>query len=539
MNDITKVEYSRHIKEVGPVKKIDFPVTEFIGYGSDLINLYETEKGKTIVEVQEEKFIQEFNKLVYVYGHPSLNAPYHYNPETGIWNEISLGNYKFSDWYYENALRPIFNDSLKISEVGNSIGKELKKVSKSLATRAMIHGEGTPLGEKPNADLIAFTNGTYDFKTNEIRETKMEDYHTVQLPYPLLKEDDESKILAVEWVRFILEENAQAMFEWIGYMFYRDYKYQNIAFLINDPKKSKSGSNGKSQLGGFIVNKLMGYKNTSAVGLDLLSDSKNRFDKASLHHKLVNFEADSSANFMSGTNTLKKLSGGKDTIHAEKKGTDAFSFVNYAKLMFSMNELPSFSDRTNGWYRRLLIIPFPKDFSTDKYSKELNQFNKEENERESDEQLGKFAWYCIQQYKKILDKGANGENPFTQTQTMEHMKEDYIESNDPALDFLKEVPVIVKEEDGFIPMRELKKIFTVYTKENNVNKNMKWTTIRALLVDSYPETSKRVDGSTKTTKGLSGLSIGFNEDAESDDIQPYLMNALHDTDYVNIFNNIK
>src|SRR5699024_268322 len=166
--------------------------------------------------------------------------------------------------------------------------------------------------------------------------------------------------------------------------------------------------------------------------------------------KLLNFEADSSANFVKGTETLKKLSGGLDAIHAEKKGKDAFSFTNYAKLMFSMNELPAFNDRTNGWYRRILILNFNTNLDTPEARERINEFNKQREERESKEQLGKFAWFCIQQFKKILDAGSNGENPFTETPEMVEFKKAYVESNDPSKEFLNEVPVIVEDAEGTV-----------------------------------------------------------------------------------------
>ena len=45
-------------------------------------------------------------------------------------------------------------------------------------------------------------------------------------------------------------------------------------------------------------------------------------------------------------------------MFGEAKGKDGVSFKSYAKLIFSTNELPIVKgERTNGFYRRLLIIP--------------------------------------------------------------------------------------------------------------------------------------------------------------------------------------
>lgn len=216
----------------------------------------------------------------------------------------------------------------------------------------------------------------------------------------------------------------------------------------------------------------------------------------------------------------------------EKKGKDAFSFTNYAKLMFSMNELPAFNDRTNGWYRRILILNFNTNLDTPEARERINEFNKQREERESKEQLGKFAWFCIQQFKKILDAGTNGENPFTETEDMIAFKKAYIESNDPSKEFLSEVPVLVEDAEGTVNLTLLKNIFNVYTKENNINKSMNWRTMKELLLKQGFEEKR-----TSKARVLTGLKIARNGDNES--IRPYLMNALAGTEYVNIFNDIQ
>lgn len=526
MQELQKVQYTPTIEELLPVSNQNFPSDEFIGIDSEIGSMWYKDNGQPMFELQEELFIEKFNELAYVYAHPDLNAPYAYNADTRIWSEVNTGQYKYSDWYFENVVAPKFSYHFKNREFGNKIRKSLKSVSAELANRSMTRGGGAPLGDNPNPNIIAFENGTYDFKTNKIRETRLEDYHTLQLPYPLIEHGNDDQLLAKKWIDYLLKDQAQTLYEYIGYMFYREYKYQSILYLLGN------GSNGKSYVGGFIMNKLIGFNNSSAVGLDSLADKTNRFDKASLHHKLLNFEADSSANFVKGTETLKKLSGGLDAVHAEKKGKDAFSFTNYAKLMFSMNELPSFNDRTNGWYRRILILNFNTNLDTPEAKAIINEFNKEREARESKEQLGMFAWFCIQQFKKILDAGTNGENPFSETQDMIDFKRRYIEDNDPSQEFLSEVPVIVRDPEGQVNKTVLKNIFNVYTKENNIHKSMNWKTMVELL-----EKGGFVEKRTAKSRVITGLKIARNGDIES--IKPYLVNALAGTEYVNIFDDVE
>ena len=77
-----------------------------------------------------------------------------------------------------------------------------------------------------------------------------------------------------------------------------------------------------------IVEALVGYENASLQ--ELLSD---RFASSDLYCKLVNTYADLEADELINTGKFKTLVSG-DTIRAQKKHQQAFSFRNYALLIF-------------------------------------------------------------------------------------------------------------------------------------------------------------------------------------------------------------
>jgi phage/plasmid-associated DNA primase len=64
---------------------------------------------------------------------------------------------------------------------------------------------------------------------------------------------------------------------------------------------------------------------------------------------------------LKNTKTLKAITGG-DTIKGEGKGKDGFDFVNYAKIIIASNDLPETLDKSDGFYRRAVIIDFPNQF---------------------------------------------------------------------------------------------------------------------------------------------------------------------------------
>ncbi len=148
-------------------------------------------------------------------------------------------------------------------------------------------------------------------------------------------------------IRSILEEI-------LGYILFRRNEFAAMFVLTSN------GSNGKSSYL-KIIRKLVGEFNTASLDLKELDQ---RFKTAELFGKLVNIGDDISKSYIKESSVLKKLATG-ETLNVERKGKDPFDFTNYAKLIFSANEMPRINDYTDGLGRRLQIVPFKAKFSVD------------------------------------------------------------------------------------------------------------------------------------------------------------------------------
>jgi len=114
---------------------------------------------------------------------------------------------------------------------------------------------------------------------------------------------------------------------------------------------------GKSTLLSIAQEILLGAENVSNIPWQSLGD---RFNKAELFGKLANIFADLPSKNIDDGGMFKALTG-EDYITAERKNKDPFSFRPYARLLFSCNDIPkNYSDRSDGFYRRLIIIRFDK-----------------------------------------------------------------------------------------------------------------------------------------------------------------------------------
>lgn len=169
---------------------------------------------------------------------------------------------------------------------------------------------------------------------------------------------------------FRCSDDRKMLLEYAGLCFTKDTSQQRFLILCG------LGGTGKSVLIS-LIEKAVGISNVSNVALQELS---RRFSTSLLVGKTLNSCADLSTEALEDTATMKKLLG-EDSIFGERKGQDGFMFRNYSKMLFSTNTLPLItSERTNGFYRRLLILKMdnqpeaPDPELTEKLEKELLYF---------------------------------------------------------------------------------------------------------------------------------------------------------------------
>ena len=142
--------------------------------------------------------------------------------------------------------------------------------------------------------------------------------------------------------------------EMLGACLLKHNRYQK-AFLFYG-----NGSNGKSTILDLIKT-FLGSRNYSAIALEKVTD---RFNTAELENKLANIGDDVDNVTLKDTGTLKKLFSG-NAIMVERKGERPYTIEPYATHIYSCNMIPRSFDKSDGFYRRWLLIPFNARFSVD------------------------------------------------------------------------------------------------------------------------------------------------------------------------------
>ena len=143
------------------------------------------------------------------------------------------------------------------------------------------------------------------------------------------------------------------LYEIIGYTLWLRYDLHKAIMLVG------SGANGKSTYL-RLIETIIGQKNKASMSLQDITEYK--FAPAQLYRKLANIFPDLPKTILRNTGIFKALTG-EDTITAHRKFRDPVEFTNYAKLLFSANELPEVHDTSEAFWRRWIVIEFPNKFA--------------------------------------------------------------------------------------------------------------------------------------------------------------------------------
>ena len=163
-----------------------------------------------------------------------------------------------------------------------------------------------------------------------------------------------------------LGELTEVFKQWVGDRWVLLYEIVGYTLLAGEYPLNKavmlvgSGKNGKSTYLGLLT-RLLGSWNVVSVKLQELASDRVRFSAANLFGKLANVFADLPSEALRSTGLFKVLTG-EDPVTADRKYRDPITFTNYAKMVYSTNELPKVYDMSTAFWRRWLVVEFPNEF---------------------------------------------------------------------------------------------------------------------------------------------------------------------------------
>lgn len=374
--------------------------------------------------------------------------------------------YVYNDGYYSDDYSSL--EARMIDYIPSLLTHQRKEVLNYLQLIADKLGE-------TNQYAVACQNGTIDIRTREL----VPDSPLFNIKNKIsAKFDptayDETVDKTLDKIACNDKEVRALIEEMVGYILLPNVRYHK-AFILKG-----EGSNGKSTLLEMIIN-MVGDQNISSLSMDELN---HHFKLAEITNKLANIGDDISDKYINDSSIFKKLVSGEE-ITVEKKNESPYKIRNYATLLYAMNELPQARDKSYGFSRRLVIIPFNAEF------------------KPTDPDFDPFIMDKLSSENAIsylLNLGLEGlmrlftNNGFTQPKSVDKMLGDYLADNNNVIPFLEEVEV-----EGFVS-QDVYREYTFWVSQNGLepygirkfNKEVRKLKSLDLQVESVGGKSKQV-----------------------------------------------
>lgn len=245
-------------------------------------------------------------------------------------------------------------------------------------------------------------------------------FSTVRLPYEF-KADAECP----RWLSF-LDKSLQGdinrisiLQEWAGYCLTPDTSYQKFLAMEGE------GGNGKSVfMAGLQA--MLGAENCSHIGLERFAGDS--FDAGETFGKLVNICADVGEIDKLAEGNLKSFTSG-DVMSFKRKFLGNLTAKPTARLILSFNNRPRFSDRSQGVWRRMLLIPWLVQI---KPTERVLGMDSAEWWQQTGELPGIFNWALKGLYRLRMQK------QFSHSDLVSEAIQDYQDEANPVRTYLKE-----------------------------------------------------------------------------------------------------
>lgn len=216
-----------------------------------------------------------------------------------------------------------------------------------------------------------------------------------------------------------LDSTEQAVLqEMCGYLLFPDCRHEIIGVLVGN------GRNGKSAILNAVAYALGdANKRVTHYNLQQMTEKKGNCIAQTIG-AIANI-SNESGNLLVGSEAALKSYASGEPIKARNLYQNSFTTTEYPKSIVAVNELPTGSDFSDGFFRRFLIIPFKKQIPLEKVDKQL-KFTLQ------DEQMGILLW-IFEGMKRLEENGA-----FSQCDSVENIADRYRTESDSVASFVIE-----------------------------------------------------------------------------------------------------
>jgi len=335
-------------------------------------------------------------------------------------------------------LRGEIYDKLKFCAV-NNIPRKISNILEVMKLEAQV--EDFP----PEQDQIHLSNGTllldgtFTEGRPEVVRNRLPVAYRPDAPEPVL------------WLRFLSEllypEDIPTLQEFIGYCLIPSNKGQRMMVIKG------SGGEGKSQIGAVLGSIFGTNMKDGSIG----KISENRFARADLEHILLCVDDDMRMEALRQTNYVKSIVTAQGKMDLERKGKQSYQGWMFARLLaFSNGDLQALYDRSDGFYRRQLVLTTKEKPADRADDPDLAEKMKAEAE-------GIFLW-AFEGLKRL----AANYFKFTESDRIKENREAVKRDNNNIFDFMESEGYIRHKADASISSKDFYAIYRMWCEENSL-----------------------------------------------------------------------
>ena len=293
-------------------------------------------------------------------------------------------------------------------------------------------------------DRIHVANGTYHLDGTFSTE---KDYCRNRLPVAYAPDAPQPVI----WLHFLSQllepEDILTLQEFIGYCLIPSNKGQRMMVIKGN------GGEGKSQIGS-VLSAIFG---TNMKDGSIGKISKDRFARADLEHILLCVDDDMCMEALRQTNYVKSIVTAQGRMDLERKNKQSYQGWMFCRLLaFSNGDLQALYDRSDGFYRRQLVLTTKEKPVGRADDPDLAEKMKAEAE-------GIFLWAF-----EGLQRLAANNFKFTESDRIRANREAVKRDNNNIFDFMDSEGYIRRKADASISSKDFYAIYRLWCEENSL-----------------------------------------------------------------------
>ena len=286
--------------------------------------------------------------------------------------------------------------------------------------KTMVRTMATQKAPLTDPELIPVGNGIVNLKTKEllpfspkyvITSKIATEYHA----HSVVPKDREGNTFE-NWLNSIAcgdSEIVTLLMQLMQEAINSNYTRGKFAILYGE------GNNGKGTFQRLLLN-LIGETNVSALKP---TDFSEKHALEMLEGKVCNIGDDFPNTYLKNASNLMSITTG-DTVMVNPKGRKGYEASYKLFNIFSGNYIPNSGNKSHGWYRRVMIVPFNADFNGEIEKPWIK------NEFLADKKVLEYVLY------KVINQPSF--DKFIEPQAVKDLLEEYKEDNDYILAWVKD-----------------------------------------------------------------------------------------------------